>query len=266
MPSTKPFPEAWYASNHAWQAGSTFTTYTGTQVTINSVSTTSASVTIFADPKLTAKIRFSAGDFDGDRLADVLSREADGSLMLYAGLPGNRLDNPRKIGSGWNIFDAITGIADFNGDRRGGDILARTSDGVLWLYPGDGNGGFLAKRQVGSGWQGFSNLIGMGDFDGDARPDVMATKPDGTLWLYPSDGQGGVSVHGRRSARAGTASPALLPTAPSAVPERDCSQGPATALSTCTPAMVGGVVSCRASPSEVAGMPWATSWRARLHG
>ena len=190
MPSTKPFPEPWYASNHAWQAGSTFTTYTGTQVTINSVSTTSASVTIFADPKLTAKIRFSAGDFDGDRLADVLSREADGSLMLYAGLPGNRLDNPRKIGSGWNIFDAITGIADFNGDRRG-DILARTSDGVLWLYPGDGNGGFLAKRQVGSGWQGFSNLIGVGDFDGDARPDVMATKPDGTLWLYPSDGQGG---------------------------------------------------------------------------
>ncbi|PEF36068.1 hypothetical protein CON84_20200, partial [Bacillus sp. AFS094228] len=73
----------------------------------------------------------------------------------------------------WNVFDAITGISDFDGDGRG-DVLARTSDGVLWLYPVDGRGGFLAKRQVGSGWQGFSNLIGVGDFDGDARPDLMA--------------------------------------------------------------------------------------------
>lgn len=190
MPSTKPFSDPWYASNHAWQAGSTFTTYTGTQVTMNSVSSTSATITITADPRLTAKVRFSTGDFDGDGLADVFSREPDGSLMLYAGLPGNRLDNPRQVGSGWNIFDAITGFSDFDGDGRS-DILARTSDGVLWLYPGDGNGGFLAKRQIGSGWQGFTNIIGVGDFDGDARLDVMATKPDGTLWLYPGDGQGG---------------------------------------------------------------------------
>lgn len=190
MPSTVPFTEPYYAKNHAWQAGSTFTTYTGTQVTINAVSKTSASVTIFADPRLTAKVRFSAGDFDGDKLADVLSRESDGSLMLYAGLPGNRLDNPRQVGSGWNIFNAITGISDFDGDGRG-DILARTSDGDLLLYPGNGKDGFLASRQIGSGWQGFSNIIGVGDFDGDARPDLMATKPDGTLWLYPSDGKGG---------------------------------------------------------------------------
>ena len=66
MPSTIPFPEQYYATNHAWQAGSTFTTYTGTQVTINSVSTTSATVTINADPKLKARMRFSAGDFDGE--------------------------------------------------------------------------------------------------------------------------------------------------------------------------------------------------------
>ncbi|MFE4197910.1 FG-GAP repeat domain-containing protein [Paenarthrobacter sp. NPDC056912] len=190
MPSTIPFQDDYYATNHAWQAGSTFTTYTGTQVTINTVSKTSASVTIFADPKLTAKVRFSVGDFDGDKLADVLSREADGSLMLYAGLPGNRLDNPRQVGSGWNIFDAVVGSPDFNGDGVG-DILARTSDGDLWLYPGDGKGGFLAKRQIGSGWQGFSSLVGAGDFDGDGRPDVIAAKPDGTLWLYAGDGQGG---------------------------------------------------------------------------
>ncbi|MDI2033805.1 FG-GAP-like repeat-containing protein [Paenarthrobacter nitroguajacolicus] len=190
MPSTKPFSDPWYASNHAWQAGSTFTTYTGTQVTMNAVSSTSATVTITADPRLTAKMRLSAGDFDGDKLADVLSRESDGSLMLYAGLPGNRLDNPRQVGYGWNIFDAVVGTADFNGDGHG-DILARTSDGVLWLYPGDGNGGFLPRQQIGSGWQGFASLIGAGDFDGDGLFDLMATKSDGSLWVYSGDGAGG---------------------------------------------------------------------------
>ncbi|MGP0222145.1 FG-GAP-like repeat-containing protein [Paenarthrobacter sp. NCHU4564] len=189
MPDTRPF-SGWYSSNHAWQAGSTFTTYTGTQVTINSVSSTSATVTINADPKLKARMRFSAGDFDGDKLADVISRETDGSLLLYAGLPGNRLANPVQIGSGWGIFNSVIGTSDFNGDGFP-DILARTSDGALWLYPGNGKGGFLARSQVGVGWQGFTRLLAVGDFSGDGRADLMATTTDGRLWLYPGNGAGG---------------------------------------------------------------------------
>ncbi|MFP3580065.1 VCBS repeat-containing protein [Arthrobacter sp. SIMBA_036] len=190
MPSTKPFPEQWYAKNQTWQAGSTFTTYTGTQVTINSVSATSASVTINADPKLKARMRFSAGDFNGDKLPDVISRETDGSLLLFAGLPGNRLADPVQIGSGWGIFNTVFGTSDFDGDGFP-DILARASNGALWLYPGDGKGGFLAARQVGSGWQGFTNIVGVGDFNGDGHSDVVASAVDGTLWLYPGDGTGG---------------------------------------------------------------------------
>lgn len=45
MPSTKPFA-GYYATNHAWKAGRTFTTHAGTKVTINSLSTSAASVTI----------------------------------------------------------------------------------------------------------------------------------------------------------------------------------------------------------------------------
>ncbi|WP_026552701.1 S-layer homology domain-containing protein [Arthrobacter sp. H20] len=47
MPSTKPFA-GYYAQNHAWKAGRTFTTHAGTKVTINSLSTTQATVTIDA--------------------------------------------------------------------------------------------------------------------------------------------------------------------------------------------------------------------------
>ncbi|MBE0010011.1 MULTISPECIES: S-layer homology domain-containing protein [unclassified Arthrobacter] len=45
MPSTKPFA-GYYAANHSWKAGSTFVTAAGTRVTINSVSTTAATVTV----------------------------------------------------------------------------------------------------------------------------------------------------------------------------------------------------------------------------
>ncbi|WP_159707994.1 FG-GAP-like repeat-containing protein [Arthrobacter sp. 18067] len=190
MPSTVPFPEPYYAKNHAWQAGSTFTTYTGTKVTINSVSATSATVTINADPKLKTQMRFSAGDFDGDKLADVISREADGSLLLFAGLPGNRLEDSVRIGSGWDIFNAVLGTSDFTGDGFA-DILARSSDGALWLYPGNGKGGFLPRSQVGIGWQGFTQLVAPGDFNGDGRADVIAADTDGRLWLYPGNGSGG---------------------------------------------------------------------------
>ncbi len=190
MPSTIPFSDPYYATKHAWQAGSTFTTYTGTQVTINSVSTTSATVTINADPKLKARMRFSAGDFDGDKLADVISREADGSLLLFSGLPGNRLDDPVQIGSGWGIFNAVLGTSDFNGDGFA-DVLARTSDGALWLYPGNGKGGFLSRSQIGFGWQGFTQLVAAGDFNADGRSDLIAASTDGRLWLYPGNGTGG---------------------------------------------------------------------------
>jgi len=190
MPSTVPFTEPYYAKNHAWQAGSTFTTYTGTQVTINAVSKTSASVTINADVNLKTRISFSAGDFDGDKLPDVISREADGSLVLFAGLPGNRLEDPVRIGSGWDIFNSVFGTSDFNGDGFA-DIMARASDGTLWLYPGNGKGGFLPRAQIGVGWQGFTKLVAPGDFNGDGWNDVIAADSEGLLWLYPGNGSGG---------------------------------------------------------------------------
>ncbi|WP_284987412.1 VCBS repeat-containing protein [Arthrobacter sp. fls2-241-R2A-172] len=190
MPSTVPFTEPYYAKNHAWQAGSTFTTYTGTQVTINAVSKTSASVTINADVNLKTRISFSAGDFDGDKLADVVSREADGSLVLFAGLPGNRLEDPVRIGTGWDIFNSVFGTSDFNGDGFA-DIMARASDGTLWLYPGNGKGGFLPRAQIGVGWQGFTKLVAPGDFNGDGWSDVIAADSEGLLWLYPGNGSGG---------------------------------------------------------------------------
>ena len=48
---------------------------------------------------------------------------------------------------------AIIGPGDWDGDHKV-DVLARDTTGRLWLYPGNGTGGWGSQRQVGSGWEG----------------------------------------------------------------------------------------------------------------
>lgn len=81
-------------------------------------------------------------------------------------------------------------ITDFNGDGKS-DVLARDTNGVLWLYPGNGSGGWLPAKQVGSGWNVMTAIESVGDFDGDGKADVIARNTNGVLWLYPGNGTGG---------------------------------------------------------------------------
>ncbi len=79
---------------------------------------------------------------------------------------------------------------DFDGDGFN-DLLARNASGQLFLYPGDGDGGWLPTRQVGAGWNVFDSILGPGDFNGDGTNDVLARNAAGDLFLYPGNGNGG---------------------------------------------------------------------------
>jgi len=135
-----------------------------------------------------------AGDFDGGGSADLVSRRtSDGALLLQVGdaagdaQPGS----PRVIGSGWQVMDALVGPGDWDGDGNP-DLLARVrTDGTLRLYPGNGRGGFLRPRVVGTGWAGMRLISGVGDWNGDGAPDLIAVTTSGAARLYPGDGSGG---------------------------------------------------------------------------
>ncbi|WP_116451773.1 FG-GAP-like repeat-containing protein [Blastococcus litoris] len=135
-------------------------------------------------------------DFDGDGGGDVLARDrATGALWLYGRdptAPGVTWRAPRQVGNGWQTIDALDTVGDFDGNGTV-DVLARwTSTGELWLYPGDGTGGWLAPARVGVGWNGMNALVGPGDFDGNQRVDLLAREGStGELWLYPGNGTGG---------------------------------------------------------------------------
>ncbi|MFC8502536.1 SpoIID/LytB domain-containing protein [Pedococcus sp. NPDC057267] len=134
---------------------------------------------------------FTAGTWDGDNVSDVMAQGTDGTLYLYPGTGAGGLGAPRVVGNGWQVMDTVFATGDFNGDGWSDLLARRASDGALLLYAGDGQGGFLSSRQVGSGWGGFTAVFSPGDFDGDGNPDVLARAADGSLWLYPGDGRGG---------------------------------------------------------------------------
>jgi hypothetical protein len=77
------------------------------------------------------------GDFNRDGRLDLISLVGD-QLLLHKGIRGG-FATPVTLAVGWRSASSITSVGDFDGDRRA-DVIARTTDGKLVLYKGDGHG------------------------------------------------------------------------------------------------------------------------------
>ncbi|MDF2144054.1 fibronectin type III domain-containing protein [Knoellia sp. p5-6-4] len=105
---------------------------------------------------------FSTGDFTGDGNGDVLARKPNGELWLFAGNgAGGWAAAGRRISTGWQAVDRLFSAGDFSGDGKS-DVLARRPNGELWLYRGNGGGGFSSYGRASSGWQVYDILLGVG--------------------------------------------------------------------------------------------------------
>ena len=96
----------------------------------------------------------------------------------------------RTLHIGQRVTAAKAKLQDFNSDRKA-DVVSRDSSGRLWLYRGNGTGGFGTKSLVGSGWNTMTSIVSPGDFSGDGRADIVARDASGRLWLYRGNGAGG---------------------------------------------------------------------------
>jgi hypothetical protein len=133
------------------------------------------------------------GDFSGDGHPDLLARDQNGRLLMYRGNgTGGFGGAAHVVGAGWEGFTALLAPGDFSGDGHP-DVLARNADGLLLMYRGDGDGGWLtgAGETIGSGWGPFTAIIPGGDFSGDGKPDVLAVDQAGALLMYRGNGAGG---------------------------------------------------------------------------
>ncbi|MFD5765623.1 FG-GAP repeat domain-containing protein [Streptomyces sp. NPDC127049] len=126
------------------------------------------------------------GDLSGDGKGDLLARDRSGVLYLYKGDgTGTKLSSRIRVGSGWGVYNTILGAGDYTGDGRN-DLLARTTGGDLYLYPGTGNAAspFKARYRIGGGWNTYKRLAAPGDLNADGKGDLLAIAGNGDLFRY----------------------------------------------------------------------------------
>jgi hypothetical protein len=128
------------------------------------------------------------GDLDGDGNADLVTTTSDGTLWLYPGNGNGGLLAPRQLDADVSDIDTLVPIGDLDADGHADLVGREAMTGNLWLYPGDGGGGFGARRAVGFGWSAMDWPMGTGDFNGDGTPDLVAREAQTMrLWLYPAN-------------------------------------------------------------------------------
>jgi FG-GAP-like repeat len=147
-------------------------------------------------------IVFSPGDFDGDGSSDVMvvrDQQAAGALHLQPGNGrGGFTQTVRNLGYRWSAMRTVFGAGDFSGDHNN-DVMAVNGVGDLYLYRGNGLGGFAgATQKIGQGWGGFLTVFSPGDFTGDGKSDVMAVSKDGSLYLFRGNGLGRFAAAGQK--------------------------------------------------------------------
>lgn len=132
-------------------------------------------------------------DADNGGGNDVLTIDAEGRLALVTANDSGELQAPEvKSTLDPTGFDMLRVAGDWDGDGAV-DVVARlASNGSLYLYPGDGAGGFDAPVRIGSGWNTMRLMTTVGDVTGDRHPDIIAaTSASSDLRVYPGNGRGG---------------------------------------------------------------------------
>lgn len=130
------------------------------------------------------------GDWDGDGHADILGREqSTGHFWMYRGDGKGGFGRYNSIGGNWRNIDAVLGVGDWDGDGAM-DVLARRIDNrSLWLYPGNGSGGWRTPKEIHPDFGGYDQLTAVGDWGRDGRPDFIArdVRTGAVWWFAPGE-------------------------------------------------------------------------------
>ena len=131
-------------------------------------------------------------DLTGDERPDMVARDGDGALYVYpsardGGTQPRRLARPRLFAT-----DLVTAVGFWNADKVRDLMVRRADDSRLYLLPGNPDGTLGTPVPLTGSFGGYDRVLGIGDHDGDGRPDLVATTGSGDLWLLPGKGDGGL--------------------------------------------------------------------------
>ncbi|MCC3271238.1 hypothetical protein MUK71_10045 [Arthrobacter zhangbolii] len=198
-PNTRDFA-GYVNTNSTWQAGQTFTTHAGTTVKINSVSSSSASITV--TPK-TASLYFNSTPVAGTTLGtsddQFLSCDWDGDGIATPAMFRNGVWTLRKTLTGSASFPTFafgaTGdqpiCGDWDGDGR--ETVGVYRKGKVFLKNSNSNG--PADGQIYFGASGDTAVVG--DWDGDGCDTLgVARSERGSNRFYLTNSNIRPNVHG----------------------------------------------------------------------
>lgn len=128
-------------------------------------------------------------DLTGDGYGDLLVVAPDGTATVRPGNGDGAFGASVKTLKSFSGRDLVTAVGDVNADGHN-DLVARGAGGRLDVFLGRTESRFRISK-LGSGFDGYTSLIGPGDANGDGKADVLGRDADGALWLHPGDGKGG---------------------------------------------------------------------------
>jgi len=132
-------------------------------------------------------------DMNGDGKADILLQNTNGAVFVWTmdGNGGIVVGASKYILStalpGWRVV----GAADMNGDGKA-DILLQNTNGAVFVWIMDGNGGIVA----GASKYIFNNalpdwrVVGAADMNGDGQADILLQNTNGAVFFWVMNGSG----------------------------------------------------------------------------
>lgn len=105
----------------------------------------------------------------------------ENTLYYRAKTSSGNIGARQVVGQGWSTMTALMPTGDWTGDRIP-DLLARKSDGKLFLYAGKADGRPGRSVQVGNGWNGMSAMSVSNP--NKAKQGVWSVDKNGKLWSY----------------------------------------------------------------------------------
>jgi hypothetical protein len=123
----------------------------------------------------------NVGDWDGDRHGDVITRQTDGTLVLYRGTGTGTLAAGTLLDSrDFHAVSMLTAAGDVNGDGK--PDLTAVKGGQLVLYPGNGRAALGTAKVLNPSVSG-SALLDLGRWDANGTLDTGILSASGLAWL-----------------------------------------------------------------------------------
>ncbi len=129
----------------------------------------------------------------GGPAPDLLARSGD-TLLLFRNPGTYETGTPIATGVVLPKAGDILSAGDWDRDGAADMIVRNSNSGALWLYRGNGQGGFAAPAKIAKGFKGVSLLAAVGDMTGDGWPDLMGQPSGGSMMIYPGNGTSGVAA------------------------------------------------------------------------